>query len=110
MTSPTMLVVAGTTAVATYTLINQSLGGIVSMARFYVLFLSSILGLFGFFLGVFSIVLYLSRLQVYGLPYLAPISPISLKDLGGGVFVKPYLFKKKRAETLNTRDNTKGNR
>ena len=111
ITSPTMLVVAGTTAVATYTLINQSLGGIVSMARFFVLFLSSVLGLFGFFLGVFSIVLYLSRLQIFGLPYLAPISPLSLKDLlGGGVFVKPYLFRKKRAEMLKTKDRTKGNR
>ncbi|RRN69307.1 spore germination protein [Peribacillus simplex] len=110
ITSPTMLVVAGTTAVATYTLINQSLGGIVSIARFFILFLSSILGLFGFFLGVFTIVLYLSRLQVYGLPYLAPISPISFKDLlGGGVFDKPYLFKKKRPEMLKTKDKTKGN-
>ncbi|AOH54600.1 hypothetical protein ABE28_009585 [Peribacillus muralis] len=109
ITSPTMLVVAGTTAVATYTLINQSVGGIVSIARFFVLFLSSILGLFGFFLGVFSIVLYLSRLQIYGLPYLAPISPLSFKDILGGVFVKPYLFKKKRAAMLKTKDKSKGN-
>ncbi|MFO1446322.1 spore germination protein [Bacillus sp. Bva_UNVM-123] len=107
LTSPTMLVVSGVTAVATFTLVNQSLAASVSIMRLWILLLSSILGLFGFFLGIFSIVLYVSRLQSFGVPYLAPISPIFFKDLFTGVFIKPYLLKKKRADILRTKDKTR---
>ncbi|MDQ0272850.1 spore germination protein [Cytobacillus purgationiresistens] len=108
LTSPTMLVIAGTSAVSAYTLVNQSLSTTVSIVRLAVLLLSSILGLFGFFLSVFAIVLYLSRLEVFGLPYLAPISPFSFKDTFGGLFPKPYLLDKKRSSMLKTKDKSKG--
>ncbi|MFS0591319.1 spore germination protein [Cytobacillus horneckiae] len=107
LTSPTMLVVAGITSVSAYVLINQSLATSVSIVRLIVLFLSSILGLFGFFLGVFSVVLYLSRIQVLGVPYLAPVSPFSIKDFIGGLFSKPYVLDKKRSSILKTKDRTK---
>lgn len=108
LSSPTMLVIAGVTAVSTFTIVNQSLAASVSIIRLWVLLLSSILGLFGFFIGVFSVVLYLSRLQSFGVPYLAPFAPFVPKDFFGGVFVKPFLLKKKRAQILRTKDKTKG--
>lgn len=108
LTSPTMLVIAGVTAVSTFTIVNQSLAASVSIMRIWILLLSSILGLFGFFIGVFSVVLYLARLQSFGLPYLAPYAPFVPKDFFGGMFVKPFLLKKKRAQILKTKDKTKG--
>ena len=108
LTSPTMLVVAGVTAVSTYILANHSLAGSVSIMRIWVLLLSSFIGLFGFFLGIFSILLYMSRLQSFGLPFLAPLSPLFPKDIMKGVFVIPALSKNKRASILRTKDKTKG--
>lgn len=106
LTSPTMLVVSATTAVATFTLVNQTLSGTVSVIRLYVLFWSSLLGMLGFFIGMMSIIAYLSVLESFGLPYLAPISPITTKDLMNAILNKPWAYSKKRPEMLNPVDAT----
>ncbi|MFC5700084.1 spore germination protein [Cohnella faecalis] len=81
MTSPTMLVVSAITAVTSFTLVNQTLIGAVTVLRFGVLLLSSVLGMFGFFIGLFSLILYVSTLNSFGHPYLSPVSPIRWKDV-----------------------------
>lgn len=100
LTSPMMLVTAAVTAVATFTLVNQSLSGTVSILRLYILIFSSVLGLYGFVLGLVSIVIYLSRLNSFGLPYLAPISPIYFRDIIEAVLVKPWSFIHRKKSSL----------
>ncbi|WP_010273661.1 spore germination protein [Paenibacillus senegalensis] len=106
ITSPTILFVAAITAVATFTLVNQSLGGTVSVVRLFILICSSFLGMYGFYLGVLTVVIYLSRLESFGLPYLAPFSPLSFRDLISGLSMLPGDKNKKRAEMLRTIDST----
>ncbi|MEK4921493.1 spore germination protein [Cytobacillus sp. FSL R5-0569] len=108
LTAPTMLVIAGVTSVAAYTLVNQSLGASLSLVRFFILLFSAVLGLFGFFISIFSVILYLSRLEMFGLPYLAPLSPLSFKDTFASILEKPYLLRKKRSSTMRPKDDTKG--
>jgi hypothetical protein len=106
LTSPTMLVVSATTAVATFTLVNQTLSGTVSIIRLYVLIWSSLLGMLGFFIGILSLIAYLSVLESFGLPYLAPLSPLTLKDLLNSLLKKPWAFNKKRPQMFQTIDDT----
>lgn len=106
LTSPTMLVVSATTAVATFTLVNQTLSGTVSIIRLYVLIWSALLGMLGFFIGILSLVAYLSVLESFGLPYLAPLSPLTIKDLMSSLLKKPWAFNKKRPQMLHTIDDT----
>ncbi|QKG84328.1 spore germination protein [Kroppenstedtia pulmonis] len=80
LTSPSMVVVIAVSAVATSTLVNQTLHGAVTLLRFAVLLLSSIFGLLGFFVALFMIILYLAQLRSFGIPYLAPLSPYSSGD------------------------------
>jgi len=110
LTSPTMLVVSATTAVATFTLVNQTLTGTVSLIRIYVLLWASVLGMFGFFIGMMSLLAYLSVLKSFGLPYLSPVSPLVWKDVVAGVLAKPWSFYKKRPKMLNTVDTTRQGR
>jgi hypothetical protein len=107
LSSTTMLVVSATTAVATFTLVNQSLSGSVTVIRLYVLLCSSILGMFGFFLSMFSVVLYLSKLKSFGLPYMAPLSPFHLKDFIASLFKKPLHMADIRPEILKTKDSSR---
>lgn len=106
LTSPTILVIVATTAVAKFTLVNQTLTGTVSVIRVFVLLCSSIFGMVGFFIGMLSIVAYVSVLESFGLHYLAPYSPLTWRDLMSAFLTKPWAFKKKRPEILNTIDNT----
>ncbi len=105
--SPTTLVVAAVTAVATFTLVNQSLSGTVSVLRIFVLVLSSFLGMYGFFLSLLSIVLYLSTQESFGLPYLAPISPPTFEDMLKSLIAIPLKSMKKRPKILHTTDSTR---
>lgn len=90
ITSPTMLVVAAITAVSTFTLVNQSLTGAVSIIRYFILILSSILGIFGFFVGMFAVLIYMSTLESFGRSYLEPLAPIRFKQWIPALIQKPW--------------------
>lgn len=98
LTSPTMLVVSAVTAVATFTLVNQSLNGTVTIIRIYVMIFSSVLGLFGFFISLFSIMLYLCRLESFGISYLAPAAPFNPRTILTALLQLPWKFRAKRGE------------
>jgi hypothetical protein len=104
LTSPTMLFVSAVTGVSTFTLVNQSLSGTVSLLRLYTLVCSAVLGMFGFFISVFSIVVYLSGLKSFGVGYLEPLSPVSFRDLASALLAPP-LKKRKRQPAMLKPDN-----
>jgi len=107
LTSPTMLFVAAITAVATFTLVNQSLSGTVSVFRLFILTCSSVLGMYGFCIALLALVAYVSRLESFGLPYLAPLSPLSLRDLIPAFLIKPRDNMTQRPAILHTNDSTR---
>ncbi|MFD0670207.1 spore germination protein [Cohnella sp. GCM10027633] len=107
LTGPTTLVISAVTAVSTFTLVNQSLSGSVTVIRFAVLTLSSLFGMLGFFISMYLIVLYLSSLTSFGVPYMAPLSPISFKDVGKGLFAIPWRYVKRRPRIYKTQDSTR---
>ena len=107
LTSPSMLVVMATTFVATFTLINQSLIGAVSMIRLGILVLSSVLGIMGFMISLFILLTYLVNLRSFGTPYLLPFSPLKFKDILNALFRRPANKIKRRPEMLQTLDSTR---
>ncbi|WP_391571118.1 spore germination protein [Cohnella sp.] len=107
LTGPTTLVIAALTAVATFTLVNQSLSGSVTFIRLFVLILSCIFGMLGFFLSVFLIVVYLSSLTSFGIPYLSPLSPLRFKEALFAIAAFPKQWYKKRPSIYGTHDSTR---
>ncbi|MFD0677921.1 MULTISPECIES: spore germination protein [unclassified Paenibacillus] len=81
LTSPSMVVVAAISIVAGSTLISQTLSGTVSVLRYFTLLLASFLGMYGFMVSLLLVTVYLSGLTSFGVPYLAPVSPITFKDM-----------------------------
>jgi hypothetical protein len=106
-TSPTTLVVTAVSTVANFTLINQSLVGSVSIMRVVVLIMSAAFGIFGFMMGLLAVCLHLSSLESFGLSYLAPVSPLNIKDLVRGMDFIPWSKTKWREKFLKTKDPTR---
>jgi hypothetical protein len=96
MTSPTMLVMAAVTAVSTFTLVNQSLTGSVSLIRYLILTFSSVLGIFGFFIGSFAVLIYMCTLESFGSSYLYPLAPLRFKELLPALIQMPWKLKSTR--------------
>lgn len=94
LASPTMIVIIALTAVASYTLVNQSLVGTVSILRLYTLLLSIFLGVYGVFIGFLSILIYLSNLESFKIAYLEPIASLTFKEYLSALFLNPFDRKK----------------
>jgi uncharacterized protein YacL len=87
-------VVIALTAVASYTLVNQSLVGTVSILRVYILLISIFLGVYGLVIGLFSILIYLSNLESLKIAYLEPVASLRFKEYLAAFFVNPFDRKK----------------
>ncbi|WP_051359364.1 spore germination protein [Paucisalibacillus globulus] len=104
LTSPTMLVISAITAVATFTLGNQSLFGTVTILRVFSILCASVLGMYGFFLSLFLTIGYLAKLESFNIPYLSPVSPYTKGDFSKSLLKLPVVKQNKRAKILKTQD------
>lgn len=107
LTSPSMLVIIALSTVATFTLIDQSLIGTISVIRFISILLASILGFFGVLISFYLLLSYLGTIRVFGVAYLD-----GLNEFNKGTFLKTF-FKlpsnemRSRPEDLNLNDVTR---
>ncbi|MFT9846506.1 spore germination protein [Aneurinibacillus sp. REN35] len=107
LTSPSMVVLTAIASVSGFTLVNQSLTGVVSIVRLVVLFLSAIFGLFGFISSILLLVLYLGTVQSFGIPYLAPVSPFIPGEFLSAFVRRPWKLIKRRPSFLQGEDRTR---
>jgi hypothetical protein len=107
LTSPSMLVVVASAAVASFILGNQDLSGAVRILNLCIVLISSFFGMFGFLVSVFGLLVYVANLRSFGVPYLAPAAPVVLPDLRRFLVPIPWSRKLRRAEALETKDSDK---
>lgn len=107
ITGPTTLVAVAISTMSMFTLVNQSLAGSVTLLRIMILIVSAFLGMFGFMISVIALVLYLSTLESFGVSYLAPLSPPSLRDMYFAVKYKKWKVAKRRPSFLKPLDDTR---
>ncbi|MGD6774625.1 spore germination protein [Sutcliffiella horikoshii] len=108
LTSPTMLVVAATTYIASFTLVNQSLSSAITIIRFAVILISTFFGLFGVILSFILAVFYFSTLNSFGAPYFGSLAPISYTEIVKSFFKAPVQFYKSRTTSTSPDDATRG--
>nr|WP_259545409.1 spore germination protein [Heyndrickxia oleronia] len=104
LTSPTMLVITAITVISTFTLGSQVLYGTVSIIRLFSILLSSVLGMFGFFISIYLTLGYLAKLESFGIPYLSPVSPYVKNDFSKSLLKYPVDQQNERARILDTND------
>ncbi|MFC5449736.1 spore germination protein [Paenibacillus aestuarii] len=90
MTAPGILIVVAISVLASFTMVNQNMVGLVSLLRLIILIISGVLGMFGLLICMLSIVVYLVNLQSFGVKYLSPVAPISYRDLFKIIFRMPW--------------------
>ena len=107
ITSPAMIVIIAISTIATFTLVNQSLVTAVSVARVLFIIVTSIFGLFGLFLSIYLVVLYLANVRVYGVPYINFTADLSWSNLKLSLFRPPKKDYKKRTAIKSLQDKTR---
>jgi spore germination protein KA len=107
LTSPAMLVIIAGSTIATFTLANQALIGIISLIRFFIILSVSLLGFFGFFLSIFLVFIYIANIRTFGVPYFGLVTRIEITNILKSLFRLPEKKKSIRPSMLNPQDSTR---
>ncbi|OAS20587.1 spore germination protein [Paenibacillus oryzisoli] len=107
ITSPTTLVVTSLSTISMYTLVNQSLAGTITVLRIVILLISTVFGIYGFMISLMGLVLLMSTLESFGVPYLSPFSPPQFGQMVTSILAKPWTRQKLRPHELKPKDDTR---
>ncbi len=78
--SRAMVIVVAITGIASFTIPAFNTGISIRLLRFPIMFLAAALGVFGIIMGVLTILIHMASLRSVGVPFLSPITPVSLGD------------------------------
>jgi spore germination protein KA len=78
--SASMIIVVSITAISGYVIPEFDMSIAVRITRFLFMGLAAVFGMFGVFIGIVLLMLHLSSLRSFGVPYMAPVGPFSFRD------------------------------
>lgn len=79
--SPVMIIVVALTAIASFAIPQYSFARAIRLLKFPIIILSGTIGIFGLIMSALTILIHLSTLKSFGVPYLAPIAPTNWMGL-----------------------------
>ncbi|MFC0524342.1 spore germination protein [Pontibacillus salicampi] len=80
LVSSAMVIVVSLTAISSFVSPSFNFAITIRMLRFIFMILAATFGLYGILLGLIILVLHLSSLRSFGIPYLTPMSPYNKED------------------------------
>lgn len=98
LVSAPMVIVVSITGIASFTFPSFSHSIAIRLLRFPMMFIAGTLGLYGVFLGMLMILIHISRLRSFGVPYLSPLAPLRYGDLKDVLIRMPWWNMIKRPE------------
>lgn len=94
--SAPVVIIVSITGIASFTIPRYSFANGIRLLRFPMLFLAGTLGLYGIALGFLGILLHVCTLRSFGVPYFAPVAPLSLRHIKDVVLRVPVWNKTSR--------------
>lgn len=88
--SPVVVIAVAFTALCSFAIPNEEFATAFRLLKFFLIFVSAWLGFFGYLAGMLAIMIHLSGLRSFGVPYLMPFSSSEVED---GVQWKDSIFR-----------------
>ncbi len=105
--SAPMVIVVSITGIANFTIPRFNLAIAIRLLRFPLIFLAGTLGLYGIAIGFLGILIHLNSLRSFGIPYLSPVSPLSVDGLKDLVIRAPHWAMKLRPRLTAYQDEVR---
>jgi spore germination protein len=84
LVSPMVVIVVALTGICSFAVPNISLTSAYRLVKYFIILLSAVLGLYGWFIGIIAVLVHLCSLKSFGIPYIYPFAAASniseLKD------------------------------
>jgi spore germination protein len=94
--SAPVVIIVSITGIAAFTIPRYSFANGIRLLRFPMLLLAGTLGLYGIVLGLMAIVLHITSLRSFGVPYFTPTAPMIFSDLKDVLIRTPIWAKTRR--------------
>ena len=72
LVSPIVVIVVALTALCSFSIPNEEFSTAFRLLKFFLIFMSAWLGIYGWMAGLLAILIHLSQLKSFGIPYLMP--------------------------------------
>ena len=99
LVSPIVVIVVAFTALCSFAIPNEEFAFSFRILKFVIIALSAWLGYFGFLLGIYLVLVHLSKLVSFGIPYLSPFVAYGsgkAEGIGESIVRKPFRLLKYR--------------
>ncbi len=80
LVSPAVVIISALTGICTFVIPNSAIVSGLRLSKYGIILLSSLFGLFGFWVGLLFLLVHLSGLSSYGIPYLYPFCSATVND------------------------------
>ncbi|MHA6532110.1 spore germination protein [Paenibacillus sp. BAC0078] len=98
--SPFLVIVVAVTAISSFSIPMYSAGITLRILRFVGMLFASVLGMFGTILFFLMIIVHLSKLKSFGVPYVTPFTPMRFSDWKDLYIRAPIPVMKRRPEMM----------
>ncbi|GAB6933014.1 spore germination protein [Calditerricola satsumensis] len=105
LVSPLMVIIVAVTTIGSFAIPSYSAAIPLRMLRFPLMFISASFGLYGLMIGVLLILLHLSTLKSFGVPYLAPLTPFRPTDSKDVLLRFPWTWLRTRPQMFRPRQD-----
>jgi len=101
LVSPAMLIVVASTGISSFIFPNFNISISIRILRFGMMALGASFGLYGIYIGLTWMILHLTHLRSFGVPYMTPFAPFNLEDHKDSMFRLPWWLMVSRPRMLN---------
>ncbi|MCY6369231.1 spore germination protein [Clostridium ganghwense] len=103
LVSPLTVIIISLATMTSFAFRDHTIMAPIRILKFMLIFITGILGMFGFTMGITFIVINLISHSSFGVPYTAPVAPLNVKELKKFIF-SDITLNKKRPRFLKPRD------
>lgn len=96
LVGPILVIFTAITMLGSFAIPNYSMASNIRLLRFPILIASGMLGGFGFVCIWFFIVIHLSNLESFGVPFLQPLFPFKSSEMKDTIFRTPFRWMRRR--------------
>lgn len=107
LVSPVMVIIVAVTTIGSFASPSYSAAIAIRMLRFPVMILAGMFGLYGIMLFLIVILVHLSSIKSFGVPYMSPLSPLNMKGMLDLFVRAPHHLLKTRPTMFHVHDEVR---
>lgn len=109
LVSPAMILMATVTAICTFSIPNYSMSLVIRILRLLIIILAALFGGYGITVGLIIILIHLAKQKSMGIPYLAPVAPLRLRDMKDFIYRAPIWKMNNRPVSIPNKEKIRVN-